>query len=398
MMSRLFSALTLVVALMLGYTFFLSGDRSSNVAVAHAEIADYAISNAEVIETGVDGLTRIRFTAVQAALGYNSNSLALQDLRVDYQPNHSSQSNTTSSRPSMANSHWVAKSEKGMRTALNDVITLTGNVSVTNQGTKTPFTLTTQSMDLDIVKQIASSDSKSQINLGQHVVTGNRLRLDLPTQHLRLSHGAQIRLAANTLPTQLTNTTPSDGNNNAQDVFESDNIDFRLSDNSLHLTKVRSKSPPFITAEEATISGDMKNNQAVLQRGVRIELPPQGELVADSAIVTIQNGRVVFASALASNGQLIVFEHHPPSVKPGETVVWRGRALAIDFDFQASTLAMRDGKLSRILNGTTQFESEFPSCFYNLGKGEGGCSKVDQRRPTTTIHLPKDKLPRTPAL
>jgi hypothetical protein len=90
----------------------------------------------------------------------------------------------------------------------------------------------------------------------------------------------------------------------------------------------------------------------------------------------------------------ITFEHRPAPTKNSETVLWRGHALSIDYDVDASTLFLHTGWLSRVVNNTPQFESDCPSGTYNIAKGEGRCTKVDQQRPTTIIHLPEDSASR----
>jgi lipopolysaccharide transport protein LptA len=151
------------------------------------------------------------------------------------------------------------------------------------------------------------------------------------------------------------------------------------------LTKVRSRSPPFISADKARATGeDLTNNQVLLIGSVRVELPQQGQLMADQATVTVRESRVVRAQV---TGKPVKFEHR---AKPTEPPV-HGRARQIDYDVPAQTVQFTGDAWFN--NGKFEFTSE--SIEYNLAtgaaRGTRGSGGPTQKKDGS---LPMPQLPR----
>ena len=370
MTSHWFSIVAFIAALLIGYAFVNRGgdnDFVDNVPVGRLE--DYYLQNAEIVETDDSGKQRLRYLAAEATRNARDDAIQMKMVRIDYaiRGNDSRHDNSAT--------RWVLTADTGVQLREQDPITLEGDVTARSTGARN-VSLSTESLEVDVEKQTATSVGPVAIDIDGQTVAGRGLSVDLPRERFQLRNGGNLRLAQLSPTAGTGRTTLSVPN-----IFTYDRLDF--DDNVLSLQNVRSEVPPFVTADRAVASGtDIENNQFSLRGHVRFDLPQEGKLSSDSAIVTIRNGRIVQAAVSGrSNDEPVEFEHSTPGSADSGASVWRGHAQKVDYDVDANTLLLQgDVWLSRSFKNTP-IEITCPIAKYNLLDGSGSCISNDQVRP-----------------
>jgi lipopolysaccharide export system protein LptA len=268
----------------------------------------------------------------------------------------------------------------------SDVVFLSGDVIARTVDAARSVTFITPSLNIDTKQQQARTDENVAIDVGGHRITGHGLAADLPRERLQLSGPGEVRLAAN--QSSPTISAGSDAKISLPGIFDHDELELR--DGGIRLIKVRSKTEPLVQADEAVASNtDLDNNRFTLRGNVSLDLPQQGKVLADTAIVTVRDSRIVHAVASGQpktqpNAEPVRFEHkrqtknkdtNEPSVETA-----RGRAQNIDYDVLTNLVVFTGD----VWFSTGRFEWRGEEWQYNLADGSGRTT----RRSTTTV-LPR---------
>jgi LPS export ABC transporter protein LptC/lipopolysaccharide transport protein LptA len=352
--SQWFSFITLLAALLIGYAVITTRDGEDDTTAVQAVLAGYHLKNAVIIETAADGSPQVRFAADEVVQSLNADGVALTSVRIDYQQAAAD----ADGRPT----RWVLNADRASVPAqaqrASQPVRLRGNVQAHSVGAPHDAVLNTDTLDIDTERQIATTSDLVDIDLDGHSARGRGLFVNMQTHQVRLRSQVALRFAAQ--PTAaITPGTPKPAPKiSLPNIFESEELELNQ-DEVLTLKKVRSVTPPFVSADQARATGaDLANNQVVLTGAVRIELPEQGTINADEATVTVRDDRVVRAIV---TGAPVNLEHHP---KDGGATVY-GRASRVDYDVPAqSVLFSGDAWFTK---GEYDFKSH--SIIYDLATG-----------------------------
>jgi LPS export ABC transporter protein LptC len=380
MNTQWFSVVAFVAAMLLGYAVISSRDDDA-ISIPAPIIAGYYLKDATIVETGTDGAPRMRIAAVDVQQNARDNAVQLQTVKADYL------TVATESEPS---THWVINAAQGIMPAKSDVVTLKGDVVAQTVDAERAVVFTTAALDIDTKQEKANTDQAVTIDVGGHRITGEGLSADLPRETLSLAGNGELRMAANT-PTP-TIGSGSDSKISLPGIFDHEGLELRQ-DGSIRLIKVRSKTEPLVQADEATATNtELDNNRFTLRGNVILDLPAQGKVQADSAIVTLRESRIVHATAAgqpATEGKAepVRFEHRRQTKDKQTDAVTvetaRGYANQIEYDV-LTNLVIFSGN---VWFSTGRFEWRGEEWQYNLTDGSGRTT----RRSTTTV------LPEQPA-
>ena len=314
MNTQWFSVIAFVAAMLLGYAVIGQRD-DDTISIPAPVIAGYYIKDATIIETGSNGAPRMRIAAVDVQQDARDNAVQLQTVKADYL------TVATASEPS---THWTINAAQGHMPAKSDVVTLSGNVVAQTVDAARAIVFTTAALDIDTKQEKANTDQAVTIDVGGHRITGQGLSADLPSEELSLAGSGELRMAANT-PTPAI-SSGSDSTISLPGIFDHEGLELRQ-DGSIRLIKVRSKTEPLVQADEATATNtELDNNRFTLRGNVILDLPAQGKVQSDSAIVTLRESRIVHATAAgqpATKGKAepVRFEHvvKPKTNKPTQS-------------------------------------------------------------------------------
>jgi len=376
MNTQWFSVAAFVVAVVLGYTL-IAQRNDDNVSIPAPVLAGYYVKDATIVETGSDGALRIRITAADVLQDTRDNTVQLQTVQADY---------FTTPTADAASTHWVMDAAQGRMPAKSDVVTLSGGVTAHTVDSERPVTFATSALDVDTKLQTAHTNQAVDIDVADHRITGQGLAVDLPRERLRLSGRGEVRLAENT---PRTIDSAGDAKISLPGIFDHEGLELR--DGGIRLTKVRSKTEPLVQADEAVASNtDLDNNRFTLHGNVNLDLPEQGKVQADSAVVTVRNSRIVHATASGQpssqpNAEPVRFEHrrktHNKQTNEAAVETARGHAQTIDYDVLTNLVVFTGD----VWFSTGRFEWRGEEWQYNLTDGSGSTT----RRSTTTV-LPRE--------
>jgi LPS export ABC transporter protein LptC len=374
MNTQWFSIVAFIAAVLLGYAVITPSDDDAT-SIPAPVLAGYYIKDATIIETGTDGRTRMRVTAANVQQDTRDNAVQMQTVKADY---------ITAADNNEA-THWVITADRGRMPANSDIVTLAGGVVAQTVEAPQSVTFTTTELDIDTQQQQARTERSVAIDVGGHRITGEGLDADLPSERLQLSGQGELRLAANEAPSV---TTANDSKISLPGIFDHEGLELR--DGGIRLTKVRSKTQPLVQADEAIASNtDLDNNRFTLRGNVNFDLPDEGTVQADSAIVTVQNSRIVHATASGNttNAQPVRFEHRRKTQdkETGKAALEtaRGHAQHIEYNVLTNLLNFTGD----VWFSTGRFEWRGEEWQYNMTDGSGRTT----RRSTTTV------LPEQPA-
>jgi lipopolysaccharide transport protein LptA len=208
-------------------------------------------------------------------------------------------------------------------------IELRGNVEAHSVNAAHFASVSTPALDIDTGRQVATTAEAVQIDLDGHTISGSGMLVDMNNNRVQLQSNVAMRLAANK-PSSVKRDRDKEPPLSLPDLFESDSLD--IDDNLVLMKKVRSKSEPFISANELrTTSKELTNNQVVLSGAVRVELPKRGMVTADVATITVRDNRIVH---IQLTGKPVNFQHQG---KNSNEIV-RGRGTTVDYDLAEQTL------------------------------------------------------------
>jgi LPS export ABC transporter protein LptC/lipopolysaccharide transport protein LptA len=362
MNSQGFSMVALVAALLLGYGLLVDRDDTAAPGSGAPVILGYYLKDAIVTETGANGAPQLRFAAAQAVQNPADNSVELTAVRSDY---------FDTDRPTPL--HWVVNSDRAQVLSANNAaarLTLLGNVVARTDSSKHALTLRTDTLQIDTAKRSARTSALVQLDGDGHRVTGRGLMANLKTGKLTLLAAVETQLAA-----QVAEPAAGEAPKvSLPSIFSSESFSLDINTNVLVLAKVRSKEPPYIEADSARTTGrDENNNQVVLSGHVRIELPGQGQLQADTATITVRNGRVVQAR---TSGNPVTFEQQRPATQR----LAQGRANVIDYDI--ATQLLKFSGAAWFSNGQVELSTD--NVEYDLAKGQ---ARSPQNQPAERTNI-----------
>jgi LPS export ABC transporter protein LptC/lipopolysaccharide transport protein LptA len=330
-MSNIFNYFALLAALVVGYGIFASStdDEDEPVDVL-PELQGYYLRDAVITETTASGTPHFRVAAFEVAQNSQSNKVALTGLRVDYLKTDAEAADGA------AGNHWVLNADRGVASEDFRELELESNVQAHNLGAAQSVVLETEALTVDMDKQTARSTTDVDILFDGNRAKGRGFFVNLAADSLKLEGAGSIRLAqVDDRSNDATNAQAS-----LPDIFTFEEMEKAAApDNTLTMKKVRSITPPYIAADRAQAKGvDLANNRIVLSGNVRLELPKQGQLTADTAIVTLRDNKVTAAHVASETPEkLVEFEHRAKD--SGKLI--RGRAETIDYDVAKGTLQLR---------------------------------------------------------
>jgi LPS export ABC transporter protein LptC/lipopolysaccharide transport protein LptA len=317
--------------LMIGYSVLSNRENDGfDGAQQLPQLLGYYLKDAIITETSATGAPRVRFAASEVNQNMDDDSVTLVAVRADYLwPADEPQSNSANGETN----HWVLNADRAHVPAKTDEggarIELRGNVEAHSVKAAHFASVSTPALDIDTGRQVASTDERVQIDLDGHTVTGNGMLVDMNKNRVQLKSNVTMRLAANK-PISVKRDRGNEPQLSLPDLFESDSLD--IDDNVVLMKKVRSKSEPFISANELrTTSKELTNNQVVLSGAVRLELPKRGMVTADVATITVRENRIVH---IQLTGNPVNFQHQG---KNSNEIV-RGRGTRVDYDLADQTL------------------------------------------------------------
>jgi len=388
MKSHWFSIATVFAALLIGYNLIARRDTEIDMAPGQSTVLGYYLKDAVVVETNAAGAPHMRFAASELHQT-DDDRVTLTQVRVDYLTPKKERGQTSSAT---ASRHWVVNADSALMPAnlrrppprgdnrlstdqRDSQIKLRGNVTAQSTSADHSAMLSAPTLDIDAELEVATTDDDAIINIDGHTAHGRGLYADLNQNLVKLQSNVTLQMAAT--PAQAQTPAPRPGRNptlSLPELFEMDALDYQ--DNILVLTNVRSRTPPFVSANQGRATGvDLTNNQVVLSGAVRLELPQQGWITADVATITVRNQRVVRAQV---TGAPVNFQHRYKETEPPV----QGRANAIDYDVLGQTVQFSGDAWFN--NGKFEFASELIE--YNLvtgaahsTRGSGGTSsaKID---------------------
>jgi LPS export ABC transporter protein LptC len=352
--SQWLTIVTLLAALMIGYSVLNNRDVIGLDRLREQPVLlGYSLKDAIITETSESGAPRVRFATTEATQDVQDNSVMLSAVRADYLLPVKDRGANQSTDPTNGQvNHWVLNADQARIPAVAkqsvNRIELRGNVDAHSVDATHDTSLHTQSLNIDTNKKTAQTAELVQFDVDGNVATGHGLVVDMEKDRVQLQSNGTLRLAANSDNTSSLSLP---------DVFAWDTLNFK--DNVFVLTKVRSKSEPFISADHARATGaDLANNQWVLSGAVRLELPNRGLLNADLATITVRSNHIVNVQL---SGAPVNFQHQR---KNDQTIY--GRANDIDYDVPAQILRIPGEAWFRL--DTIEWKQE--STEYNLVTGE----------------------------
>jgi LPS export ABC transporter protein LptC/lipopolysaccharide transport protein LptA len=388
MSSQWLNVVVVLAALMIGYGVFSRSDNDNiDNGLQQASLLSYTLKDAIITETDEAGHSRVRFAASEVAQDLHDSSVTLTSVRADYLLGDAKKKNGNSALTNQGD-HWVLNADQARIPAKADQsadrIELRGNVNAYSVDAPHSASLNTQSLDVDMEQRMAHTDDTVRVDIDGHAVNGRGLFVDMEKNHIQLKSDVTMQLAA--IKPNPAKSKPSEALS-IPDLFEADRFDY--SNNDLVLTKVRTKSEPFISANQARASGtDLANNQVVLSGAVRLELPKRGLVTADAATLTVQNNRIVHAQL---TGAPVNFQHQ----RQGTDELIRGRGTTIDYDLP--TQIVRFLGEAWFSKGKYEFTSD--AIEYNLitEAAQGGQSRIvvtpHKDESPTTIPAPEPESP-----
>lgn len=372
MNSNAFNYFALLAAIVVGYGVFISSDDSDEANPNIAGIMQgYYLRDAVITETTAEGAPHFRVAASEVAQNLQDKIVALNSLRVDYLKPAEEQSKKDASP-----AHWVLNADRGTAFENFRKLALQGNVQAHNLGAPRAIVFDTHSVDIDMDKETLKTRDAVQIGIDASRVNGRGFFADLSNERFALESKVGMRLA------QAERSTKS-SDISLPDVFEADTFEYR--DNVWTLIKVRSKTPPFVQADTLRATGaDIANNKIAMRGSVRVELPEQGQITSDTALVSIRNNQVSNAHVASdSPSKLVEFEHK----RKGSEQLVKGRASTIDYDVAQSALKLENNVWFSDENGVWEMEK----LDYNIATGAWSGSKFKgtlNRRPKSTGATP----------
>jgi lipopolysaccharide transport protein LptA/LPS export ABC transporter protein LptC len=344
---------------------------------------NYYVKDAIITETTESGKPRVRFAASEVTQDLHDNSVTLTAVRADYllldEHSETAGAGDEATRGTQNNAHRVSQGDHWVLNADQATIPsqskegsnriyLRGNVDAHSVDASHSASLSTQLLNINMDQRTAQTDSPVRVDIDGHSAHGRGLFVDMQKNHVQLNSEVTLRMAA--LPRNASPNASKRKSATEQlsipDLFEADRFDY--TDNDIVLTKVRTKSEPFISADQARAAGaDLANNQVVLQGSVRMEVPNKGLITADQAIVTVRNSRIVHAQL---TGAPVNFQ----TKRKGTDELIRGRGTTIDYD--VPTQMVRFLGEAWFSKGKYEFTSD--SIEYNLvtESAQGGHSRI----------------------
>jgi LPS export ABC transporter protein LptC len=319
-----FNFLAMFAALMVGYGIFVSnGDSGPAAADVSGVLKGYYLHNAVITETTDSGAPHFRVAAMEVSQNLQEKTVSLGGLRVDYLK-------PAVDQPGGAlPAHWVLNADRGTAIESFHRLALQGNVQAHNLGAPRGIVFNTHSLDVDTEKATATSRDAVQIDVEKNTVNGRGFFADFNREHFNLDADVSVKLA------QAARSEAGDTAIQVPEILEGTSSAYDGS--CLTMTDAVSKTPPYVKAQRVKACGrDIANGTIEFRRNVSVELPKSGSLHADSADVTMKDGKVAKAHfATDAPNKFVEFSHR---AKDNSDKLIRGHAATIDYDVEHATL------------------------------------------------------------
>ncbi len=180
-----------IAAVVLAWLFGRTGSDDTGADAAGAPPLDpgYAARDAEVIETGYDGLERYRLKASVIRQHTESGVIDLENLEMNY---HRAAAPGAVGAPAGDSKDsgevWHLTSERGQIRADGDDVQLNGNVLLTGPapGTGEPLSLSTDSLRINTPTEFIETEAAVKLRWSGHEINARGMTADLKAGTLRL--------------------------------------------------------------------------------------------------------------------------------------------------------------------------------------------------------------------
>jgi LPS export ABC transporter protein LptC len=188
--SRPLAYLAVIAVVAAAYYLGRAGRGSTGAEEAATGSPDpgYAARDAEIIETGYDGLERYRLSARQIRQQTDTGVIELETLEMNYHPGAQARVAGEERPAEAAKETWHLTSDHGLVRADGDDVQLTGNVRVTGNapGTGAPLTVTTSELRINTPTEFIETRAPVTLSWSGHELQAIGLQADLKAGTLRL--------------------------------------------------------------------------------------------------------------------------------------------------------------------------------------------------------------------
>lgn len=174
--------IAICAALVATYGVLMRDRSAEETSTGQPQQPGYYVKDATIIDTDEQGAPQLRLMASMIEQNPADDSINLQDVKIDYQ-----------SAPEQT---WLLTAAQAYVPPDSRVAELRGNVVIQPQETAAPngpMVLHTDSLHVDLEKNIASTRDEVQIEIGQHRLSARGFKADLKQQHVWLEskvHGS----------------------------------------------------------------------------------------------------------------------------------------------------------------------------------------------------------------
>lgn len=188
--SRSLAYLAVIAVVTAAYYIGRAGRGNTGAEETASESPDpgYAARDAQIIETGYDGLERYRLSARRIRQQTETGVIELEALEMDYHPG-AQERIAGETRPAAAEQEaWHLTSDSGLVRADGDDVQLTGNVRVTGStpGSGATLVLTTSELRINTPTEFIETDAPVKLSWSGHELDARGLSADLKAGTLRL--------------------------------------------------------------------------------------------------------------------------------------------------------------------------------------------------------------------
>lgn len=172
---RWISLIAICAALVATYGVLMRDRNNGETQAAQPEQPGYYMKDATIIDTDEQGAPQLRLTASMIEQNPRDDSINLQDVKIDYQ-----------SAPEQT---WLLTSARAYVPPDSRVAELSGGVVIRPENVQAPndpMILRTDTLHVDMEKNIASTHADVQIEIGQHRLSAHGFKADLKQQHVWL--------------------------------------------------------------------------------------------------------------------------------------------------------------------------------------------------------------------
>jgi lipopolysaccharide export system protein LptC len=181
---RWVSITALLAAVVVSYGIFTGQSSEDGLATGDERPQPgYYLRDAVITDTQADGSPAVRLAARRIEQNPMDDSIALEDVDVDYL--------------ALENRHWRLTADSGSVPGGSSTITFSGNVVLEGRDQPESAVIRTDSLSVDTEKSIASTQAPVSIEIAGHRVNARGMRADLETNRVELESQVHGRFAPN---------------------------------------------------------------------------------------------------------------------------------------------------------------------------------------------------------